>query len=612
MRLETGHRFRDYEIIDMIGSGGMGEVYLAKELLIERQVAIKRLNPILTQDDQFATRFRNEAQILAKLSHPNIVNIINFVREEGEYLMVLEYATGITLRDLIQRTGPIPESRSIRIFDQVASALAYAHSRGIIHRDVKPGNIMVDVQEGDRVKVMDFGIARFASDSHLTKTGSTLGTVRYMSPEQILSPRDMDLRSDIYSAGVVLYEMLSGRLPYEYNEHTDSEFLIQQLIVNQPIPDPRMVYGFISDATVAWLMAMTRKNRDERPETIPFLSQVPPTPAVYTPPVSPAPQPVIAEDRSSGEYFVPQPSRSKAWIGVLIFFLCLAAGLFYALSRTKRQDAIEPPMMEEVVAPAESLAPEPVILPVIEPQMTSIGGGYLYVFGMLMQLSDFRIGTYEVSRDEYNRCMKIPTSGNDELPVVSVSWMQAIEFCNRLSLAKGYNPCYAFSDCGTDPENWPASRFQPGSHRNLSCDWNADGYRLPTEMEWIYAANEAQEEIIYTYSGSNNLDRVAWYNQNTSSLQTRGLKTPNRLGLYDMSGNACEWVWDISGDIPEGDMLYNYRGADSGKLRIVKGGSVLDLPEWCDITKRGTYFPERGVNPALGFRWQGSRVAALN
>ncbi len=262
MKLEPGQMIRDYQIIRPIGEGGMGEVYLANEVLLERQVAIKRLNPVFTQDPQFIQRFRNEARIQAQLTHENIVQLITFFSEADTHYMVLEYAPGHTLRDLIQQTGPIPEQRALGILRQIVAALAHAHSRGIIHRDIKPSNIMIDTEHGDRVKIMDFGIARLMTDGHLTRTGTKMGTIMYMSPEQVLALKDIDHRSDVYSLGVVFFEMLCGKTAYQVD--TDSDFLVQRAIVDTPIPDPREKYKFISEDTVKLLKLMTMKDREER------------------------------------------------------------------------------------------------------------------------------------------------------------------------------------------------------------------------------------------------------------------------------------------------------------------------------------------------------------
>lgn len=261
MIVEPGSVIRDLRILKLIGSGGMGEVYLAEETLLGRKVAIKVLNPLLTGDEQFRQRFVNEARIQASLQHPHIVDLRSFFEQDGIYYMVLEFAPGRTLKELIAADGPIPETRAIKILDQILKALAYAHAQNVIHRDIKPSNLMIDTD--DSVKVMDFGIARIMSDSHLTKTGLKVGTLFYMSPEQILTPRDVDHRTDIFSAGIVLYEMLTGRLPY--NTDTDSDFAVQKEIVDNHLPDPRSINPHISDNAINLIRSLTQRDVANRP-----------------------------------------------------------------------------------------------------------------------------------------------------------------------------------------------------------------------------------------------------------------------------------------------------------------------------------------------------------
>lgn len=238
----------------------MGEVYLAEETLLGRQVAIKRLNPSLTTDTQFAERFINEARIQAKLSHPNIVTLHNFFIEDGVYNMVLEYAAGITIKDLISQTGAIPEQRALYIFRQIMNALDYAHDKKIIHRDIKPSNIILDAW--DNVKILDFGIALMLGERGITQTGVRIGTMCYMSPEQVNDANNVDAKTDIYSLGVTLFEMLTTQLPY--NADTDSELTIMNKIVNEPLPDPRSIYPQISDGTASLIQAMTQKESNLR------------------------------------------------------------------------------------------------------------------------------------------------------------------------------------------------------------------------------------------------------------------------------------------------------------------------------------------------------------
>jgi serine/threonine protein kinase len=257
-----GATVNNYRIEVLIGSGGMGEVYLAEEALLGRKVAIKVLNPLLTREEQFRQRFVNEARIQANLQHPNIVGLYSFFEQDSTYFMALEYAEGITLKDLIARIGPIPEPRVKMILLQILNALQYAHAKGIIHRDIKPSNIMVDAN--DNIKIMDFGIARIMGDSHLTKTGLKVGTLFYMSPEQIVTPKEVDYKTDIYSTGIVLYEMLTGQLPF--NTDTESDFVIQKEIVDNNLPDPKSHYPHISDNLIKLVYWMTAKDINKRPK----------------------------------------------------------------------------------------------------------------------------------------------------------------------------------------------------------------------------------------------------------------------------------------------------------------------------------------------------------
>ncbi len=202
-----------YEILERIGSGGMAVVYKAKCHWLNRFVAVKILKEDLAQDEEFRRRFHEESQAVAMLSHPNIVAVYDVSRSPELDYIVMELIEGITLKQYMQkRGGKLSWKESLHFITQIMKALSHAHSRGIIHRDIKPHNIMV-LRDGS-VKVADFGIARLVSASQNTMTQEALGSVHYISPEQARGSR-IDARSDIYSAGVVLYEMLTGRLPYE-------------------------------------------------------------------------------------------------------------------------------------------------------------------------------------------------------------------------------------------------------------------------------------------------------------------------------------------------------------------------------------------------------------
>lgn len=202
-----------YELIEKIGSGGMANVYKAKCQLLKRFVAIKILRPELVEDEEFVARFKRESQAAASLSHPNIVNVFDVGEETGVHYIVMEYVQGKTLKELIKEKSPMDFQDTIRISLQICAALKHAHNNKIVHRDIKPQNILVS--DDGTIKVADFGIARAVTSSTVTIAGANvIGSVHYFSPEQARGSY-VDTRSDIYSLGIVIYEMLTGKVPFE-------------------------------------------------------------------------------------------------------------------------------------------------------------------------------------------------------------------------------------------------------------------------------------------------------------------------------------------------------------------------------------------------------------
>jgi serine/threonine-protein kinase len=216
-------RIGNCRILGEIGSGGMAVVYKAVQEPLGRTVAIKALKPSIAVDSQFAKRFEREAHFMASLQHENILHVYDFIKDGRTMYIIMEYVRGIDLYDLLERTPVLPIEVGSIIGLQVARALDYAHFRGIIHRDIKPANVMISHQ--GEVKLMDFGIARDETLSDLTETGTGLGTPSYMSPEQILGDK-LDFRSDIFSVGIVLYQMLTGRKPFVED---DSRTVMQKI-----------------------------------------------------------------------------------------------------------------------------------------------------------------------------------------------------------------------------------------------------------------------------------------------------------------------------------------------------------------------------------------------
>lgn len=250
----------NYKILEKIGEGGMGAVFKGVDLMLEREVAIKALRRELASQPQIVERFRSEAVTLAKLNHPNIATLHSFFRQADDFFMIMEYVRGDTFDQIIRKQGAMPVDRAVSLFCQALEGIDHAHKLGIIHRDIKPANVMLT--EFGCVKVMDFGIARVLGSARMTRQGHLVGTIEYMSPEQIRG-QEADSRSDIYSLGMLLYEMLTGRIPFE----SQSEYeLMKSQIEAAPRP-PREHAPHVSLPIEEAIMRSLAKRPDSRFQT---------------------------------------------------------------------------------------------------------------------------------------------------------------------------------------------------------------------------------------------------------------------------------------------------------------------------------------------------------
>lgn len=251
----------NYQLIRLLGSGGMGEVYLARNKNIEQFVAVKALHPKYANNPMIRARFKQEAVMLNSLNHPNIVKFLNFVENEYGVFLIMEYVDGCTLEEYItKRNGLIVEEKAYPMFAEILNAFSYAHQHGIIHRDIKPSNIFLD-KEG-HIKVMDFGIAQIISEANSNEGGgSSMGTPAYMSPEQVYGQK-LDQRSDVYSLGVLFHQMLTGRAPYDST--TMSELEIKRYVVNDNLPRMKNYYPYISEGLQLVVDKATAKKQEDR------------------------------------------------------------------------------------------------------------------------------------------------------------------------------------------------------------------------------------------------------------------------------------------------------------------------------------------------------------
>jgi TonB family protein len=246
-----GKRIEPYEIQEVLGRGGMGVVYRARDTKLERDVAIKTMDIQYASDPNFLKRFQSEAKALARLQDPNIVSIFALLETPDGICIVMEYVKGTTLAKILIPQVALPISRVLKIFKQLMLALGHAHKEGVIHRDIKPANIMVG--DDDRIKVTDFGLAKVKQEFATTATQGTAGTLYYMSPEQFRGLKQVDNRGDIYSAGMTLYECLTGKLPFGVD---DSYFTIAQQVVHGQVPPPETMNLDIPGSLVAIVKKM--------------------------------------------------------------------------------------------------------------------------------------------------------------------------------------------------------------------------------------------------------------------------------------------------------------------------------------------------------------------
>jgi serine/threonine protein kinase len=341
-----------YELEELVGSGGMSSVYRAHDKLLERTVALKILHEQFTRDDAYVERFRREARAVAQLAHPNIVTVIDRGEQDGRQFIVFEYVDGMNLKELLDQEGPIEPREAIELALQVARGLSFAHENGLVHRDVKPQNVLID---GDgRAKVTDFGIAHALDVDGMTITGTIMGSSNYIAPEQARG-EPVDEQSDIYSLGCVLYEMLTGRQPFE----ADTPVAVAYKHVHEAPTPPRSLDPSIPAALEAVALRAMEKDPaarfpsvaemtarlDDATGPLPPAGSTQPLPAtVAIPATTPLPRRTDRDPRRRG--MVP--------VLALIAVLAVLGALAFALFRGD-----PPPDGGSAVSPTRSASPSP-------------------------------------------------------------------------------------------------------------------------------------------------------------------------------------------------------------------------------------------------------------
>ncbi|MGA2593323.1 MAG: serine/threonine-protein kinase [Bryobacteraceae bacterium] len=368
-----GKQIGNYRIVEKLGEGGMGIVYKAMDTALDRPVAVKALSAALSQNPALVERFRGEARAQAQMNHPNLATLYAFLVEDGAAYMVMEFVEGENFAQIVARRGPIPAAEALPLFLQALSGIGYAHRLGIVHRDIKPSNMMLN-RDGI-VKVMDFGLAKVIGDRGLTRTGVQVGTVCYMSPEQVLN-KPVDIRSDIYSLGATLFEILTEHLPFK----ADSEFHMMNAHVNTPPPPPTGFNARIPQSVEDAVLKALAKDPDARFQTVEEFAAALGHPqdfhaavtrvdgpragadSVIEPPTSPGIAPV-AQPKPA---FWTRPRKLTA-AGVVVIVALLAGWLIF---RPKPQAAPLAPPSTAVAEPPSAVTPPPAAAPAPPPVPT--------------------------------------------------------------------------------------------------------------------------------------------------------------------------------------------------------------------------------------------------
>jgi serine/threonine protein kinase len=389
--LAPGSVVAGYRIEGIVGRGGMGVVYRATQLSLERPVALKAIAPELAGDVMFRERFKRESRLAASIEHPNVIPVYEAGEGDGVLYLAMRYIEGTDLRALIEANGALEPQRAARLVAQVAAALAAAHRRGLMHRDVKPANVLIDAEDGrEHAYLTDFGIARHvAATSGLTQTGSVLGTLDYLAPER-MADGSGDERADVYALGCVTFQAVTGSIPYP----RDNEVAKMYAHLNAPVPDARDLNGAVPDSLAELAKAAMAKEPDERiqsaselaerllqtadtrpapaPATLPARTPTPPTVAA---PTEPAPTKAAATEPAPAD-----PARERRWGAGLLAGVAAAVVAIIAAVVVLTSGGSKDPGSSEHKAPAP-LNPTPLEPVGLKPGADGVatGAGFAWI-----------------------------------------------------------------------------------------------------------------------------------------------------------------------------------------------------------------------------------------
>jgi serine/threonine protein kinase len=551
---------KDYQVLSELGRGGMAIVYLAHDNKFDTNVAVKVLNKEFVHNENIRKRFLAEAKNMFKMSHPNIIKVTDLIDDADNVAFVMEYIEGETLKEYLDRKGKLSDDEIKNLFSQMLDAVGYVHEQNLVHRDIKPSNFMLDKK--GKIKLMDFGIAKntdaTTAEYTQTSTGMQMGTPMFMSPEQIRSSKEVNHLTDIYSLGVVLWQMVVGEKPYDTS--TLSNFDLQTKIVKEPLRKSNTIWDDI-------IQKATQKNPEQRYTTIQFF-QV----AIHQPRNNFDTERTILEtktekkeetvvektkeepnkntNRSSSQAHAASSSNedkkpsSRKWFYLGIGVVLVSLLLFIFKEKLESLEKNEFGNEVETFSEANIRA-------------LKIPGKSYYM------------GETEVTRAQFEAFVN---ATGYQTTAEKEGWSYVYDGTDWYN-KDGVNWRYNVSGTGQQPSNHPVIHVSWYDARAFA-QWA--GGRLPTEEEWEHAAKGGQN---FTYAGSNNINEVAWYDDNSGNKthSVKGKKA-NGYGLHDMSGNVLEWT----------NSWYDNSQSD----RVVRGGSWYGNAEDCRIDNRYDYDPD--------------------
>ncbi|MBI1764256.1 MAG: SUMF1/EgtB/PvdO family nonheme iron enzyme [Acidobacteria bacterium] len=655
----------NFKILEEIGEGGMGKVYRGVDTMLDREVAIKVLRPELVSQTHLVDRFRSEAMTLAKLNHPNIAMLYAFFQQEQHFYMVMEFVRGETLDKRIRRTGLLAYDQALKVFLYTLEAIGYAHSMNIVHRDIKPNNVMIT--EAEEVKVMDFGIARVVGSERMTREGSMIGTPEYMAPEQIRG-QDVDPRTDIYALGILLYEMLTGRLPFM----NQNQFELMRAHIEFPPPPPRKYAPHLPESMeTIMLQALSKKKEDRFASAYEFRDAILASPdlptgalmgratrsgsAPITPahfgrvsqaqqalPTSPQQRPAPtdrqtmdvrqfeAQQRAGGQQQRPAqvPQRQQAGPAAQARSAdanatqVVSAPLPSAKAATAKKGLPLPLMIGAGVALVLVVA---VLLWFLNhgkqtsnPNDPNKGGTTATGKTFKPDLVTLSGGSYRMGRLDEPKAdgeedlawgyaqwpantVTVLPFALDRTEVSSEEYAQFVKETNHPA-PEDWNGNEPF----TGKEQWPV-RYVSYEEAEAFAAWrskrDSTRYRLPTEEEWEFAARNGGDAATTVFP---------WGNQWTPDLANIKFTEPKivsaypqggtKQGVLNMIGNVGEWTSTPAAYYAGNNKLELDAAAQTAK--VVRGGSYIsqpDGPKPIRVTVRG-FLDAKKKDPTIGFR----------